>query len=314
MTSVGYALTAPLARGPYAGLAPWLEVLATCPFARHAERALWSGLHADRLGYAFVGGYGAALGRLGEHGARAEGGEHGRPLAARLSLCATEAGGARPRAIATRLDDQAGTLLLNGEKTFATLATIAEELLVVASRGVDAEGRNRLRLVRVRRDARGVSIVARDPLPFAPEIPHATVRFVDVVVEAAEVLPGDGYDVYLKPFRTIEDTHLLLAAVGYVLGAARAYAFDPQVVAELASVALALGEIGERPPGAALTHVVLAGVFGTARRLFASLDHEWKKAPDDERERWARDQPLLMVADGVREQRTATAWKTLAPA
>jgi hypothetical protein len=166
----------------------------------------------------------------------------------------------------------------------------------------------------VRPDARGVSIVAREPLPFAPEVPHAVVRLVDVIVEAADVLPGDGYDVYLKPFRTLEDTYVLLAAVGYVLGAARAHAFDPQVVAELASVALALGEISERPPGAALTHLLLAGVFGAARRLFASLDDEWKKAPDDERERWARDQPLLRVADGAREQRTATAWKTLAPA
>ncbi len=32
-----------------------------------------------------------------------------------------------------------------------------------------------------------------------------------------ELLPGDGYDDLLKPFRTIEDTHVLAAAVGWDL-------------------------------------------------------------------------------------------------
>ena len=112
----------------------------------------------------------------------------GRPLPPRLSLCATDAGGAHPRSIATRLDKRGGALVLNGEKTFATLAPLADELLVVASRGLEADGKNRLRLVRVKPTAAGVEIVPRDPMPFAPELPHALVRLVNVLVEDSKAL------------------------------------------------------------------------------------------------------------------------------
>ena len=264
MNILTYQISAPLSRGPYAHLDAWTAVLAQCPFSGQVERALWSGFHADRLGYAFVGGYAAALSRLLEKVERA--------LPARLSLCATEAGGAHPRNIATRLDKQGGAHVLNGEKTFATLASGADELLVVASRGLEADGRNRLRLVRVRPTATGVQIVPKNTMPFAPEVSHALVRFVDVVVENEDVLPGDGYDDYLKPFRTLEDTHVLAATVGYLLGAARAHAFDRAIVAELVSL-----------------------------------------APEEERTRWQRDLPLLMVAEGARAMRTEAAWRALTP-
>ena len=39
---------------------------------------------------------------------------------------------------------------------------------------------------------------------FVPEISHAEVELDRVKVSDADVLPGDGYDDYLKPFRTIE--------------------------------------------------------------------------------------------------------------
>ena len=88
--------SAPLARGPYADLAAWTDLLATCPFTGQVERALWSGFHADRIAYAFVGGYSAALARLVERAERESGSAPLRAFPARLSLCATEAGGAHP--------------------------------------------------------------------------------------------------------------------------------------------------------------------------------------------------------------------------
>ncbi len=279
-------------------------MLARCRFGAPIERSLWGGVHADRIAYAFVGGYDGALTRLLAAAPR--------PFPARLSLCATEAGGAHPRQIATRLDEEAGRLVLAGEKTFATLATVAEELLVVASRGAFGDGRNRLRLVRVRADARGVEILEKPPLPFAPELPHAVVRLRSVTVDDADVLPGDGYHDYLKPFRTLEDTHVLAATVGYLIGVARAYEFDRAMVTELALLAVSLIDIAARAPGEPLTHLLLAGAFATLRRLNASLGPEWERASADEGARWLRDQPILMVADGVRAKRTTSAWTTLA--
>ena len=323
MNILAYQLTAPLVRGPYADLAAWLRQLPKCPFTGQVERALWGGFHADRLGYAFVAGYAAALSRLVEHVERLHPTTGGRPflerpLPAKLSLCATEAGGGHPRAIATRLDKQGGALVLNGEKTFATLATLADELLVVASRGIEADGKNRLRLVRVKPTAKGVTVTPRAETPFTPEIPHAVVRFTDVVVENEDVLPGDGYEHWLKPFRTIEDTHVLAATAGYLQGAARAHGFGREVSAELTSTALALIDVGARDPSAALTHIVLAGLFSGTRRLAASLDGEWEKAAAEaggagaaERTRWHRDRAILQVADVVRSKRTEVAWERL---
>jgi len=308
---LAYQLTAPLVRGPYADLAAWMRQLPKCPFTGQVERALWGGFHADRLGYAFVAGYSAALARLVEHAAPAL----RIPLPAKLSFCVTESGGGHPRSIATRLDKQGGALVLNGEKTFATLATTADELLVVASRGIEADGKNRLRMVRVKPGAQGVTVTPRPETPFAPEIPHALVRFTDVVVENEDVLPGDGYEHWVKPFRTIEDTYVLAATVGYLQGAARAHGFDREISAELVSTSLSLIDVGARDIEAPLTHVVLAGLFGGARRLMGSLDGEWAKvssqAGTEERERWERDRVLLSVAETAREKRTEAAWARL---
>jgi hypothetical protein len=84
------------------------------------------------------------------------------------------------------------------------------------------------------------------------------------------------------------------------------------VSAELVSLALSLVDVAARDPGEPLTHIVLAGLFGATRRLVASLDAAWEKAPEDERARWSRDLPLLSIAQNARSKRTAKAWDQLA--
>jgi hypothetical protein len=299
----GYIIAAPVSRGPYPDLAAWLARTSECPFTGHLERAIWSGFHADRLGYAFTGGYAAALGRLLANA--------GMTPRGRTCLAATEKGGAHPMAIATRLDKKGGELVLEGVKTFATLANVADDILVVATRGLGSDGKNRLRLVRVPKNAPGLTLTLRKETPFAPEIPHAVIELRGVVVKDADVLPGDGYDAYLKPFRTIEDIHVLAAAVGYLAGAARAYSWDRSVFAELTSIGLLLVDVAGRDQSLPIVHLAVAGLFQSMRRLGASLDGEWAKASAEERERWQRDTPLLVVAETVRQQRTEAALRAL---
>src|SRR5690606_8056571 len=122
-------------REAMASIAACFGRLATCPFDGAFERALWGGFEADRLGYAFVAGYQAALDRLLAIAAV----DAVPRRSQRMSLAATESGGAHPRAIATTLEAQPdGSFVLRGEKTFATLASAADELLVVASIGADS--------------------------------------------------------------------------------------------------------------------------------------------------------------------------------
>jgi acyl-CoA dehydrogenase len=287
----------------------WLERLDACPFTLGIDRALWAGFEADRLGYAFVGGYHAALQKLLES-------RNVLSASKRLSLAATEAGGAHPRAITTVLavgDTTNGKqdLVLRGEKTFATLASVADELLVVATRGIDATGRNDLCLVRVRRDAPGLTIEDRPAMPFAPEIPRARLKLDHVSVAHDDVLPGDGYADYLKPFRTIEDAHVLAASIGHILRTARAWSFDGAVVEAACALAFALREVATLRPDDPTGHIALAGLFAGARRLVADHDAEWDKVDVELRDRWRRDLGLLMVAETARQARTAVAWKAL---
>jgi hypothetical protein len=302
MNVLVYMLTAPVARTRDAKLDAWVKVLETCPFKGFVERALWGGFNADRLGYAFVAGYGAAQARILDLTGSP-------PPKGPIAFAATEKGGAHPKNISTRLDKEGGALLLRGEKTFVTLAGIAEELLVVATRGVEADGKSRLRVVRVPANAKGMVTTPRPETPFAPEIPHAVVRFEDVVVEDKDVLPGDGYDVWLKPFRTVEDIHVTASTIGYLAGVGRAHNWPHATLAELSSAALSLIDAGARDPSAPLTHVLLEGLFASTRRLISTL--EWDSVEQAERERWHRDAPLLLVAEFARTARAEAAWKRL---
>lgn len=305
MDVLEHLLQAPATLSSVVDLTTWFERLAHCPFVDSIDRALWAGFEADRLGYAFVGGYQAALARLlGDTS-----------FTTRRSLAATESGGAHPRAVETKLVDENGAHVLRGAKTFATLASAADELLVVASRGAGDDGKNRLVLVRVAATAPGITIVDRALTPFAPEIPHARVTLDGVRIDSDDVLPDDGYDAYLKPFRTIEDMHVLAATLGNIVRTARACAFDTTVTERAIATAAALRAIAARAPSDPVAHVTLAGLFDTTRELVEARAVEWKtKAPADVAERWQRDLPLMMVAETARQARTASAWRALATA
>ena len=194
---------------------------------------------------------------------------------------------------------------------FATLASVADDLLIVASRGASTDGKNQLCLVRLAARAPGVTIEDRAPTPFAPEIPHARIILEGVVVRDDCVLPGDGYSRYLKPFRTIEDTHVLAASLGHVIRTARLSAFDPAVAARAYACAIAVRHLAERGPEDPTVHIALAGLFEELRRLVAEYDSEWNRADADTRDRWRRDLGLFMVAETVRQARTKAAWTAL---
>ena len=279
-----------------ANVTEYLAHVDAAPRARTTvERAALAGSLADRLGFAFAGGYLAALERL-------------LPGDGRACLLATETGGGHPRAIQTSLaPNGSGGFSLTGTKTFATLARLADTFLVVASIG-EKEGKNSLRVVRVPATRAGVELTDLPPTPFAPELPHTTARFDDMAVEADEVLHGDGYDEYLKPFRTIEDVHVMAAVIGYVLRTGLAYGFGRATLEELFGHLAALVALGAAPPLERGVHVALAGVLAGLRATLGDASAHWAAAPDEVQKRWLRDSPLLNVADRVRGARTEAAW------
>jgi acyl-CoA dehydrogenase len=265
------------------------------------DQAALAGSQADGMGWAFAAGYEAALARLDPVGLR------GGVLAA---LCATEEGGGHPRAIRTVLSPAPGGFVLSGRKTWVTLGADADRLLVVASVGADSEGRNRLKVAGVPATRAGITLQAGEPTPFAPEIGHARATFDAVAVGHDELLPGDGYDDALKPFRTIEDIHVTAAVLGWAIGVGRASGWDRGWIEDALGALLLLRAAGDASPSAPETHVVLAGALRLVRRLLDAAD--WARG-EAARIAWERDRRLLDVATSVRGARLEAAWRGLDP-
>jgi hypothetical protein len=293
MSTLLQALVDPVEPPRVDTLAAWWESTSArrAHFDTTVDRAIIGGVCADRLGFAFASGYAEALRALVPG------------MTDIASLCATEDGGAHPRAICTTLTN--GELV--GKKTWATGANAAATLLVVASIGHDDQGKNRLRLVRVAADAPGVRLTVTSA-PFVPEIAHAKVELDHVRVHDEAVLPGDGYDDYLKPFRTIEDAHVHAALAGYLVGVARRHGWR-EVVESWLAIALAARNVALSDPKAPSTHLALAGVLALAKQHVAELAARWAGSGDDEWQRWQRDRPLLDVASGARTARREAAWQ-----
>jgi hypothetical protein len=272
------------------------------PTADPTDRAVIGGFSSDRAGYAFVAGYQAAISFL-----------FGDPLTAQLgSFCATEKGGNQPRAIQAALERTPGGFVLRGEKIWSSLGTAAGVLYVVASAGVSAAGgRKDLRVVRIAAQQSGVRIEPMPHAPFIPEIGHAHIVFDAVAVADRDVLPGDGYDRYVKAFRTVEDVHVHAALLGYALAVARRNALPQGVTEALCHAVVGTVALARRSPASPETHVALAGALQEHARLLREVEVHWERIGGDEWSRWERDRALLEVAAKVREARRARAWSAL---
>lgn len=300
-----HLLAAPIDEGPRELEAWWSRHESrSASFTLPIDRALAGGLAADRLGFAFAAGYDAAL-----HALVPELG-----VGTRAVLCATERGGGHPRAIeATLRPDEGGGYLLSGHKRWASLATRAEVLLVVASLGESAKGRKELAVARISARAPGVTLRPMPEPPFAPEIQHAELELLDVAVPRGGLLEGDGYERYLKPFRTIEDTHVLGAVLGYLAGAGRRHGWPPALRQETLALVVAIRALAIEAPDAPEMHVALAGALGEIEAHVARTADAWLGSDADERARWERDRPLLAVAAKARALRAERAWSRLEP-
>ncbi|NEW49304.1 acyl-CoA dehydrogenase [Nocardia cyriacigeorgica] len=295
-----YLLTASSEVGPLTSVPQaWQRHQQTAElFDAPVDAALACGFGADRLGYAFLSGYQAALRAMVPDLAPGE----------LVSLCATEQGGGHPAAIRTEVIERDGESFVDGTKTFATLGAPADRLVVIGSVGADADGRNRLRAVLVDSDQPSVARTALPETPFIPEIPHAVVTFTGA---RARALPGDGYSGYLKPFRTIEDIHVLAAALGWLIRMGRRGEVARPLLEQLLATAATLRDLGRTSASSPGAHIALGGVLARFDELPQSTVSIWERAEPVDRERWERDLPLLRVAGKVRGLRLEAAWQTV---
>src|SRR6185369_16338873 len=153
--------------------------------------------------------------------------------------------------------------------------------------------------------APGLKIEHMPATKFVPEVPHAQLQFENLKVKETEILPGDGYDEYVKPFRTVEDIHVQAAVLSYLMREGQRLAWPQGWLERLSALLAAMGKISDMPAAHAETHVALAGALAIGGGLIGETEEFWtRSAADPAALRWRRDRELLNVAGGARELRT----------
>ncbi|AXM96285.1 acyl-CoA dehydrogenase [Pseudomonas plecoglossicida] len=256
-----------------------------CPF----ELAVLGGRAMATPGLAFLMGYQAALRVLWPSAPASLG-----------ALCATERRSVRPADMQTRLEG----LRLNGSKDFVTAGLDAEWLLVAARSEGPGEG-PRLNLTVVYPGEPGVTLEALPTLPLMPEVGHGRLRLQDA---SCELLAGDGWDAYVKPFRSLEDLYVLAALAAWLYGVAQECGWPQDLRLRLLGLLAGCAEGSRQCADSVGCHLLLGGLFAQFQALRGALDEALSAGPVQWAQLWQRDQGVLALATAAREKRLAKAW------
>ncbi|KAB0505895.1 MULTISPECIES: acyl-CoA dehydrogenase middle domain-containing protein [Pseudomonas] len=267
------------------GFATLLQQLgAVSPF----ELAVVGGRLMATPGLAFLVGYQAALRMLWPSAPLSLG-----------ALCATEQRSLRVADMQTRLRD----LRLNGRKDFVTAGDAADWLLV-AARSEEPGEAARLNLAVVYPGEPGVRLEKLAPMPLMPDIGHGRL-FLDNAL--CELLAGDGWDAYVKPFRTLEDIYVLSAMTAWLYGVGQDSDWPQTLQLRLLALLAGCAEVSRQAPNNPVGHVLLGGLFAQFDGLKAEVNQALADGPPQWAAMWQRDQTVMDLAAGARGKRLAKA-------
>lgn len=280
-------------RLPAAPLQDWFaNLLQACPGAGPFELAVLGGCRAATPGLAFLAGYQGALRVLWPSAPASLG-----------ALCVTENKSTRPADMSTRLEG----LQLNGRKDFVTAGDAADWLLIAAREEAQGESPH-LALAVLHNGAPGIRVESLPALLLMPDIGHARLHLHNATCER---LAGDGWDDYVKPFRSIEDVHVLAALTAWHYGLAHECDWPQSLQLRLLALLAGCAEVARLDPSSAICHVLLAGLFDQQQMLRSELDAAIAAGPPQWAELWLRDKNLLMIAGSARAKRLEKAMASL---
>lgn len=267
------------------GFATLLQALGTVtPF----ELAVAGGRRMATPGLAFLVGYQAALRMLWPSAPLSLG-----------ALCATEQRSLRPADMQTRLRD----LRLSGRKDFVTAGDAADWLLV-AARSEEPGETPRLSLAVVYPGEPGVKVEKLPALPLMPDISHGRLHLDGAL---CELLAGDGWDAYVKPFRSLEDVYVLSAMTAWLYGVGQDSDWPQALQLRLLALLAGCAEASRQAPNNPAGHVVLGGLFAQFESLKTEVDQALVQGDPAWAAMWQRDQGVMQLAAGARAKRLAKA-------
>jgi len=253
------------------------------------ELAVLGGRAMATPGLAFLIGYQAALRMLWPSAPASLG-----------ALCATERRSVRPADMQTRLEG----LRLTGSKDFVTAGLDAEWLLVAARSEGQGEA-PRLNLAVVYPGEPGVSLEALPTLPLMPEVGHGRLQLQQA---ACELLAGDGWDAYVKPFRSLEDLYVLAAMVAWLYGVGQECGWPQGLRLRLIGLLAGCAEASRQCADSVGCHLLLGGLFAQFQELKGAIDKALLAGPAQWAQLWQRDQGVMALASAARDKRLAKAW------
>ena len=154
------------------------------------DRAIFGGFQVQQFSFAFMAGYQAALEQMFPTVAPNE----------LKALCVSEKDGNHPKAITTLLTDNK----ITGLKTYVTAGSEVKHLIVLCKTDEVLNDRPVLKMIYLPNPTESIQISDFE-LPFMQEVKHGKLSLNGAKINSEQILEGDGYTDYTKPFRTLED-------------------------------------------------------------------------------------------------------------
>ncbi len=206
------------------------------------NKALIGGFTCQQFSFAFMAGYQAALEKMFPTIAPNE----------LKALCVSEAKGGHPKAIHTTLVNRR----ISGVKTYVTAGSDAAHLLVLCKTETVVDGRPLFKMIHLPKTTPNMEVTNFD-IPFMLEVNHGKLTLNDTEITDSQILVGDGYHEYTKPFRTLEDICVGTAYQAMLLRQAIEHQWEANLRDQLLLNLYTLKNLLSLPPLAKETHLLL---------------------------------------------------------
>jgi len=257
------------------------------------DKAIIGGFLCQQFSFAFLAGYQAAL-------------EQMFPAVAPnqlKALCVSEAKGGHPKSIETSLVDQK----ITGIKTYITAGTEVEHLLILCKTNEVIKERPVLKIVHVPMDVDGMEVTNFE-LPFMKDIKHGKAAMNEISIKADQILDGDGYSQYTKPFRTLEDVCVSAAYQAMLLRQAIDHKWEDNLRDQLLLNIYTLKNILTLAPLEAETHLLLSAADHSFQIMLPAINkHIAENTEEHFKMDWEANKKILTLGEKIKAIRISKA-------
>lgn len=261
------------------------------------NKAILGGFTCQQFSFAFMAGYQAALEKMFPTIAPNE----------LKALCVSEAKGGHPKVIQTTLLNHQ----LTGVKTYVTAGSDAAHLLVLCKTTESVDGHPLLKIVHVPRQTNNVKVTNFD-LPFMKAVKHGKLVLDNTKITSEQILDGDGYSQYTKPFRTLEDVCVSAAYQAMLLRQALDHQWAEDLRDQLLFNLYTLKNLFSLPPSAKETHLLLSTHEQNFENLLPAIEENiTQHSSVDFKADWELNKRVIFLGKKLKEIRLTKAREVL---